>query len=240
VNSGPLLSIQGLQAGYGDVPVLWDVSLEVRPREIIGLVGGNGAGKSTLLNVISGGVAAKKGEIHFSGQEVTRTPTTRRVRMGITHIPEGRLLFAGLTVAQNLRLGAFGRKDKSTLEKDFEMVLELFPRLAERKDQLAGTLSGGEQQMCAIGRGLMAKPRLLLVDELSLGLAPVVVDQIMVGLKKAYDEADMSIIMVEQDVALGLEVSHRAYVLETGRVVKSGTSADLAEDPAIRKAYLGI
>jgi branched-chain amino acid transport system ATP-binding protein len=240
VNSGPLLSIQGLQAGYGDVPVLWDVSLEVRPREIIGLVGGNGAGKSTLLYVISGGVAAKKGEIHFSGQEVTRTPTTRRVRMGITHIPEGRLLFAGLTVAQNLRLGAFGRKDKSTLEKDFEMVLELFPRLAERKDQLAGTLSGGEQQMCAIGRGLMAKPRLLLVDELSLGLAPVVVDQIMVGLKKAYDEADMSIIMVEQDVALGLEVSHRAYVLETGRVVKSGTSADLAEDPAIRKAYLGI
>jgi branched-chain amino acid transport system ATP-binding protein len=235
-----LLSIQGLQAGYGDVPVLWDVSLEVRPREIIGLVGGNGAGKSTLLNVISGGVAAKKGEIHFSGQEVTRTPTTRRVRMGITHIPEGRLLFAGLTVAQNLRLGAFGRTDKSTLEKDFTMVLELFPRLAERKDQLAGTLSGGEQQMCAIGRGLMAKPRLLLVDELSLGLAPVVVDQIMVGLKKAYDEAEMSIIMVEQDVALGLEVSHRAYVLETGRVVKEGRSADLAEDPAIRKAYLGI
>ena len=240
MNSGPLLSIQGLQAGYGDVPVLWDVSLEVRPREIIGLVGGNGAGKSTLLNVISGGVAAKKGEIQFAGQEVTRMPTTRRVRMGITHIPEGRLLFAGLTVAQNLRLGAFGRTDKSTLEKDFDMVLELFPRLAERKDQLAGTLSGGEQQMCAIGRGLMAKPRLLLVDELSLGLAPVVVDQIMVGLKKAYDEADMSIIMVEQDVQLGLEVSHRAYVLETGRVVKEGKSADLAEDPAIRKAYLGI
>ena len=240
MNSGPLLSIQGLQAGYGDVPVLWDVSLEVRPREIIGLVGGNGAGKSTLLNVISGGVAAKKGEIQFAGQEVTRASTTRRVRMGITHIPEGRLLFAGLTVAQNLRLGAFGRTDKSTLEKDFDMVLELFPRLAERKDQLAGTLSGGEQQMCAIGRGLMAKPRLLLVDELSLGLAPVVVDQIMVGLKKAYDEADMSIIMVEQDVQLGLEVSHRAYVLETGRVVKEGRSADLAEDPAIRKAYLGI
>jgi branched-chain amino acid transport system ATP-binding protein len=240
VNAGPLLSIQGLQAGYGDVPVLWDVSLEVRPREIIGLVGGNGAGKSTLLNVISGGVNAKKGAIRFAGQEVTRTSTTRRVRMGITHIPEGRLLFSGLTVAQNLRLGAFGRKDKSTLDKDFEMVLELFPRLAERKDQLAGTLSGGEQQMCAIGRGLMAKPKLLLVDELSLGLAPVVVDQIMVGLKKAYDDAEMSIIMVEQDVQLGLEVSHRAYVLETGRVVKEGKSADLAEDPGIRKAYLGI
>ena len=240
MNAVPLLSIHGLEAGYGDVPILWDVSLEVRPREIIGLVGGNGAGKSTLLNVISGGVSAQKGEIRFAGQEVTRTPTTTRVRMGITHIPEGRLLFFGLTVAQNLRLGAFGRKDKSTLEKDFNMVLELFPRLAERKDQLAGTLSGGEQQMCAIGRGLMAAPRLLLVDELSLGLAPVVVDQIIVGLKKAYDEGDMSIIMVEQDVQLGLEVSHRAYVLETGRVVKSGTSADLAEDPGIRKAYLGI
>jgi len=239
-SSAPLLSIEGLQAGYGDVPVLWDVSLEVRPREIIGLVGGNGAGKSTLLTVISGGVAAKKGEIRFAGQDVTRTPTTKRVRMGITHIPEGRLLFSGLTVAQNLRIGAYGRTDRSTLEKDFAMVLELFPRLEERKDQLAGTLSGGEQQMCAIGRGLMAAPKLLLVDELSLGLAPVVVDQIMLGLKRAYDEAEMSIIMVEQDVALGLEVSHRAYVLETGRVVKSGTSADLAEDPGIRKAFMGI
>jgi branched-chain amino acid transport system ATP-binding protein len=240
LNSGSLLSIQGLQAGYGDVPVLWDVSLEVRKREIIGLVGGNGAGKSTLLNVISGGVSAKKGEIHFSEQDVTRTPTTQRVRMGITHIPEGRLLFSGLTVAQNLRLGAFGRRDKTSLEKDLDKIFTLFPRLAERKDQLAGTLSGGEQQMCAIGRGLMAAPKLLLVDELSLGLAPVVVDQIMVGLKQAYDEGTMSIVLVEQDVQLGLEFSHRAYVLETGRVVKEGKSADLAEDPAIRKAYLGI
>jgi branched-chain amino acid transport system ATP-binding protein len=240
VNSGSLLSIQGLQAGYGDVPILWDVSMEIRQREIIGLIGGNGAGKSTLLNVISGGIRAKKGTIHFSEQDVTRTPTTQRVRLGITHIPEGRLLFSGLTVAQNLRLGAFGRKDKANLEKDFAMMLSLFPRLAERKDQLAGTLSGGEQQMCAIGRGLMAAPKLLLVDELSLGLAPVVVDQIMVGLKQAYDEGDMSIVLVEQDVQLGLEFSHRAYVLETGRVVKEGKSAELAEDPGIRKAFLGI
>lgn len=240
MNSGSLLSIEGLQAGYGDVPILWDVSMEVHKREIIGLIGGNGAGKSTLLNVISGGIRAKKGKIHFSEQDVTRTPTTQRVRLGITHIPEGRLLFSGLTVAQNLRLGAFGRKDKANLEKDFAMMLSLFPRLAERKDQLAGTLSGGEQQMCAIGRGLMAAPKLLLVDELSLGLAPVVVDQIMVGLKQAYDEGDMSIILVEQDVQLGLEFSHRAYVLETGRVVKEGKSAELAEDPGIRKAFLGI
>ncbi len=240
MNSGPLLSIEGLQAGYGDVPILWDISMEVRQREIIGLVGGNGAGKSTLLNVISGGISAKKGKIHFSGHDVTRTPTTQRVRLGITHIPEGRLLFSGLTVAQNLRLGAFGKKDKANQDKDFDMILTLFPRLAERKDQLAGTLSGGEQQMCAIGRGLMARPKLLLVDELSLGLAPLVVDQIMVALKQAYDEGDMSIVLVEQDVALGLEFSHRAYVLETGRVVKEGKSADLAEDPGIRKAFLGI
>ena len=238
--SVPLLKIQGLQAGYGDVPVLWDISLEVHQREIIGLIGGNGAGKSTLLNVISGGIAAKKGAIHFSEHDVTRTPTTQRVRLGITHIPEGRLLFSGLTVGQNLRLGAFGRKNRSAVEKDLAMVLTLFPRLAERKDQLAGTLSGGEQQMCAIGRGLMAAPKLLLVDELSLGLAPLAVDQIMVGLKKAYDEGDMSIVLVEQDVQLGLEFSHRAYVLETGRVVKEGKSADLAGDPGIRKAYLGI
>ncbi|MGD0236787.1 MAG: ABC transporter ATP-binding protein [Syntrophorhabdales bacterium] len=240
MDSVPLLSIQGLQAGYGDVPVLWDVSLEVRKREITGLVGGNGAGKSTLLNVISGGIPPKKGRIRFLEEDISRTSITQRVRLGITHIPEGRLLFSGLTVGQNLRLGAFGRKDKSNLRKDLDMVLTLFPRLAERKDQLAGTLSGGEQQMCAIGRGLMANPKLLLVDELSLGLAPIVVDQIMAGLKKAYNEGDISIVLVEQDVQLGLEFSHRAYVLETGRVVKEGKSEELAEDSAIRKAYLGI
>jgi branched-chain amino acid transport system ATP-binding protein len=148
--------------------------------------------------------------------------------------------FSGLTVAQNLRLGAFTRNDKAGLERDLDMVFTLLPRLAERKNQLAGTLSGGEQQMCAIGRGLMARPKLLLVDELSLGLAPVLVDLIMAALKKAYDERDISIVLVEQDVQLGLEFSHRAYVLETGRVAKHGRSGDLAGDPEIRKAYLGI
>ncbi len=240
MDSAPLLKIQGLNAGYGDVPVLWDVSLEVGHREIIGLVGSNGAGKSTLLNVISGGVIPTKGEVRFLEEDISVMPVTRRVRKGITHVPEGRLLFSGLTVAQNLRLGAFARNDKAGLERDLDMVFSLLPRLAERKDQLAGTLSGGEQQMCAIGRGLMAKPKLLLVDELSLGLAPVVVDLIMAALKKAYDEGDISIILVEQDVQLGLEFSHRAYVLETGRVLKHGKSDDLAGDPGIRKAYLGI
>ena len=239
-NSDPLLKIQGLNAGYGDVPVLWDISLEIGRREIIGLVGSNGAGKSTLLNVISGGVTPVKGEVRFLEEDISLMPVIKRVRKGITHVPEGRLLFAGLTVSQNLRLGGFARNDKEGLESDLDMVYTLLPRLAERKDQLAGTLSGGEQQMCAIGRGLMARPKLLLVDELSLGLAPVVVDLIMVSLKKAYDEGDISIMLVEQDVQLGLDFSHRAYVLETGRVVKHGKSGDLAGDPEIKRAYLGI
>jgi len=240
LDNSPLLSIQGLQAGYGGVPVLWEVHLDVGYRQVIGLVGGNGAGKTTLLNVISGMVTPMKGEIRFLDKEISLLPATKRVQLGITQIPEGRLLFAGLTVAQNLKLGAFTRKDKSDLEKDLETIFQLFPRLAERKNQLAGTLSGGEQQMCAIGRGLMAHPKLLLVDELSLGLAPLVVDHIMVVLKKAYDDGSLSIMLVEQDVALGLEFSHRAYVLETGRMVKEGKSEDLAKDPAIQKAYLGV
>ena len=240
MDNSPLLSIQGLQAGYGGVPVLWEVHLEVGYRQVIGLVGGNGAGKTTLLNVISGMVPPMKGEIRFLDKEISLFPATKRVQLGITQIPEGRLLFAGLSVAQNLRLGAFTRKDKSDIEKDLETIFQLFPRLAERKNQLAGTLSGGEQQMCAIGRGLMANPKLLLVDELSLGLAPLVVDHIMVVLKKAYDDGSLSIMLVEQDVALGLEFSHRAYVLETGRMVKEGKSEDLAKDPAIQKAYLGV
>ena len=240
MNTNPLLRIQALQAGYGDVPILWDIFLEVNHREIIGLLGSNGAGKTTLLSVISGIVPLMKGKISFLAKEITSFNPTSRVQLGITQIPEGRLLFSGLTVKQNLRLGAFARKDKSNLEKELKNIFHLFPRLAERKDQLAGTLSGGEQQMCAIGRGLMARPKLLLIDELSLGLAPLVVDHIMDALKKVYDEGNLSILLVEQDVQLGLEFSHRAYVLETGRIVKEGKSDDLAKDPEIRKAYLGI
>jgi branched-chain amino acid transport system ATP-binding protein len=240
LNTNPLLHLQNLQAGYGDVPVLWDISLEVGEREIIGLLGSNGAGKTTLLNVISGMVSAMKGGIHFLEEDITFFNPTSRVQLGITQIPEGRLLFSGLTVKQNLRLGAFARKDKSNLEAELNAVFNLFPRLADRKDQLAGTLSGGEQQMCAIGRGLMARPKLLLIDELSLGLAPLVVDHMMEALKKVYEERDLSMILVEQDVHLGLEFSHRAYVLETGRIVKEGRSEDLAHDPEIRKSYLGI
>lgn len=235
-----LLRIQSLRAGYGDIPVLWDILLEVGHREIIGLLGSNGAGKTTLLSVISGMVSPMKGGVNFLEENITFFNPTKRVQMGITQIPEGRLLFYGLTVKQNLRLGAFTRKDKASLEKELDAIFQLFPRLAERKDQLAGTLSGGEQQMCAIGRGLMSRPKLLLIDELSLGLAPLVVDHIMDALKKAYEEMELSMILVEQDVQLGLEFSHRAYVLETGRIVQEGRSEDLAKDPEIRKAYLGI
>lgn len=235
-----MLNIEDLQAGYGEVPILWDISLQVSHPEIIGLLGGNGAGKTTLLNVISGMVFPMKGRICFNEEEISFFNPTRRVQMGITQIPEGRLLFFGLTVKQNLRLGAFTRKDKANLEKELDAIFQLFPRLAERKDQLAGTLSGGEQQMCAIGRGLMARPKLLLIDELSLGLAPLVVDHIMDALKKVYEEMELSMILVEQDVQLGLEFSHRAYVIETGRIVKEGKSEDLLRDQDIRKAYLGI
>jgi len=181
-----------------------------------------------------------KGEIRFREKEITFLNPTRRAQMGITQVPEERLLFAGLTVNQNLRMGAFARWDKTSLQEDLEAIFRLFPALAERKNQLAGTLSGGEQQMCAIGRGLMAKPQLLLIDELSLGLAPVVVNNLIEALKKIYEQRALSIVLVEQDVQLGLEISHRAYVLEAGRIVNSGRSKDLAGDPEIQKAYLGI
>jgi branched-chain amino acid transport system ATP-binding protein len=236
----PLLQVRGVRAGYGDVPVLWDVDLDVFPREMVGLLGSNGAGKSTLLSVLSGLVTMVSGAILWEGKDVTALLPAQRVRLGITQIPEGRLLFSGLTVRQNLQLGAFLRTDKAQVAADMESIFELFPLLRERKTQSAGTLSGGEQQMCAIGRGLMSRPRLLLIDELSLGLAPVMVDQIVDSLKRVFRERDLSIVLVEQDVQLGLELTQRAYVLETGRVVKQDRSDCLAGDPDIRKAYLGL
>jgi branched-chain amino acid transport system ATP-binding protein len=240
IESQPLMQARGLRAGYGDVPVLWDVDVDVFPREIVGLLGSNGAGKSTLLSVLSGLVRPGAGTILWEGKDVTALQPAQRVRLGITQIPEGRLLFSGLTVRQNLLLGAFLRSDKAQVAADLEGVFLLFPLLREREAQSAGTLSGGEQQMCAIGRGLMSRPRLLLIDELSLGLAPVMVDQIVDSLKRVFQERDLSIVLVEQDVALGLELTQRAYVLETGRVVRHDRSDCLAGDPDIRRAYLGL
>jgi branched-chain amino acid transport system ATP-binding protein len=239
-DEGLLLEIRDLQAGYGDIPVLWDISLQVRANEIVGLIGSNGAGKSTLINVISGIVPIDKGALFWRGREIGPCTPKERVELGIVQIPEGRLLFSGLTVEQNLMLGAFSRKDRENFDEDLKAVYGLFPRLEERKAQMAGTLSGGEQQMCAIGRGLMSNPKLLLIDELSLGLAPILVDQIMDALRRAYQERDISIMLVEQDVHLGLSMSNRAYVLETGHIVREDRSELLARDPEIRRAYLGI
>jgi branched-chain amino acid transport system ATP-binding protein len=235
-----LLAVRDLDAGYGDAQVLWGVSLVIAQGEIVGLLGGNGAGKTTLLNIISGLNSPRAGSIHYLGEEITHANTYNRVRNGITQIPEGRQLFPGLTVRQNLLLGAFSLADKSRVSEELDIVFDLFPILSQRQKQLAGTLSGGEQQMAALGRGLMSSPKLILVDELSLGLAPVMVERIVEALKKVYREKSLSILVVEQDVHLCLELSTTAYVLETGRIVRQGPSEELARDPQIRKSYLGI
>jgi branched-chain amino acid transport system ATP-binding protein len=234
------LNLQGIQAGYGVFPVLWDISLGVEAGEIMGLLGSNGSGKTTLLNVIAGMIPVMSGSLYFLGEEISPLSTRKRVQFGITQIPEGRLLFAGLTVEQNLQMGAFIRKDKSSFGRELAEIYDLFPALGKRKNQLAGTLSGGEQQMCAIGRGLMARPRLLLIDELSLGLAPLIVDRIMDALKRVHRERKMTMLVVEQDVLVGLELANRACVLENGRIVKVGSSTDLANDPEIIRSYIRV
>jgi branched-chain amino acid transport system ATP-binding protein len=231
--------VGGLRAGYGDVPVLHGVSLEVRAGEIVALIGSNGAGKTTLLKAVAGLLPAMGGRILFERAAVTDLRPYRRVQLGISLVPEGRRLFPGMTVEQNLRMGAYQRRDVAGIRQDLERVYTLFPRLQERQHQLAGRLSGGEQQMCAIGRGLMAAPRLLLIDELSLGLAPVAVDTLLEALQEIHQRG-LTLLVVEQDVRTALELAHRAYVLETGQVTLHGPSADLLADPSIRRAYLGI
>jgi branched-chain amino acid transport system ATP-binding protein len=237
----PLLSVQGLSTGYGDSQVLWDVSLEVMPGERVALVGANGAGKTTLLAAICRLLPAWSGTITFAGKEITHSRAERVVKLGIAHVPQGRRLFAGLTVEENLRLGAYTRRAGSAqaVAKDMERVYAFLPKLSERRDQLAGSLSGGEQQMCAIGRGLMTRPDVLLIDELSLGLAPNIVDDILEALDTIHREEHLSILLVEQDVQIALERAERGYVIENGRIVLSGTGADLLESERVRAAYLG-
>ena len=229
-----LLEVSGLDAGYGRVQVLWEVSLEVAAGEIVALVGANGAGKTTLLRAISGMIESRSGSIVFDGHDVTRAQIEEIVDLGIAHVPEGRRLFAGLTVRENLRLGGWGRNNR-----DLTRMVELFPLLGQRLEQTAATLSGGEQQMCAIARGLMGEPKLLLIDELSLGLAPKTVDDI-VGRLPEIAAAGTAILLVEQDIDTALSVSNRAYVLDTGRITRSGRSAELLADRSIQEAYLGI
>jgi branched-chain amino acid transport system ATP-binding protein len=230
-----MLRVERLSAGYGRVQVLWDVDLEVGEREIVALVGSNGAGKTTLLRAISGLIPPSAGEVHFEDAPLAGLRPEQIVACGIAHVPEGRHLFQGLTVRENLMAGAYVRRDGADLDE----VVKLFPRLGERMSQLAGSLSGGEQQMCAIARGLMSRPKLLMIDELSLGLAPKLVDQIIDRLADVA-QGGTALLVVEQDVDAALRIAARGYVLETGRIAASGSSEELAEDPRVREAYLGV
>jgi branched-chain amino acid transport system ATP-binding protein len=237
--SEPLLSIEAVHAGYGDVPVLWGVDLRVREGEIACLLGSNGAGKTTLMRTISALVTRKRGAIRFAGTELSPSDPEQVLRAGIAHVPEGRRLFGAMSVRDNLLMGAYLRRDgAAAIQADLQRMYALFPILYERRAQDAATLSGGEQQMCAIARGLMSAPRLLLIDELSLGLAPAIVDNLCDALR-ALNKAGLTILVVEQDVAIALELAHYAAVMDSGRIAHAGRSRDLADDPAIQKAYLG-
>jgi branched-chain amino acid transport system ATP-binding protein len=237
----PLLTVQGVHAGYGETQVLWDISLSVGRAEVVAVVGANGAGKSTLLNVLSRLVPAWSGAITFNGHNIQRMAADRIVQLGLAHVPQGRRLFAALSVEENLKLGAYTRRAGSTkaIAGDLERVYALLPKLRERRKQLAGSLSGGEQQMCAIARGLMSRPDLLLVDELSLGLAPNIVDDILHAVDRIHAEEGFSFLLVEQDVQIALERANRGYVLENGRVVLEGPGAELLNSEKVRAAYLG-
>ena len=234
-----LLQVDGLRAGYADIPVLQEVSLEVCAGEIVALIGSNGAGKTTLLCALAGMLPAMAGEVRFAGQAITHQRAYQRVRRGIVMVPEGRRLFAAMTVRQNLLLGAYQRHDRAAIARDLERVYTLFPRLREREHQLAGTLSGGERQMLAIARALMSEPRLLLLDEPSLGLAPLVVEQVFAVLD-ALRRDGLTILLVEQNVQQALELADRAYVLESGRVVRAGEARALLADPAVAQHFLGL
>jgi branched-chain amino acid transport system ATP-binding protein len=237
--SNNLLEIEHVQSGYGDVQVLWDVSTVVETGEIACIVGSNGAGKTTLLRTISGLVPLRAGSIRFDGREIGGLPPEQVLGLGIAHVPEGRRLFRGLSVRDNLLLGAYLRRDAREVERDLDAVFELFPILRERQSQDATTMSGGEQQMCAIGRGLMSRPRLLMVDELSLGLAPALVERLNDALLEI-NRTGLTILIVEQDVLTAFEIARHAFVIETGRVSMSGTTEVLGNDPRIRKAYMGL
>jgi branched-chain amino acid transport system ATP-binding protein len=235
-----LLDLDGIDAGYGDVQVLHGASLKVEAGRIVCLIGSNGAGKSTLLNAISGFVRLSAGRVRFAGQDLTNASPQAIVGAGIVQVPEGRRLFAGMTVTENLLLGAYLRVDgRAAIRRDLDYVFGVFPRLAERARQDASTMSGGEQQMCAIGRGIMAKPSLLMIDELSLGLAPRLVDELSVALK-AINRDGVAMLVVEQDVMTALDLADVGFVLDEGRVTLSGPSTALAGNPSVREAYLGI
>ena len=235
-----MLKLKNIQTFYGNIQALKNINMDVEEGEIIALIGANGAGKSTTLMTICGITRAREGEIYFQGKPIHDLPPDKIVSMGINQVPEGRHIFPYLTVMENLDMGTFLRKDTENIKKDLKYVFELFPRLAERKNQAGGTLSGGEQQMLAISRAIMTRPKLLLLDEPSLGLAPIVVKQIFDIIQKINKENNTTIFLVEQNANLALKIAHRGYVMETGVITMTDTGKNLLSNEAVKKAYLGI
>ena len=233
-----MLEVKDLNVYYGMIQAIKGISFEVNQGEVIALIGANGAGKTTILHTISGLIAPKKGSITFEGQEITKIPAHKIVENGLAQVPEGRRVFPSLSVLQNLKLGAYTRKDKKEIDDTLKMIYERFPRLEERKNQPAGTLSGGEQQMLAMGRALMSKPRIILMDEPSMGLSPIFVNEIF-DIIKQVSASGTTVLLVEQNAKKALSIADRGYVLETGKIVKEGKASDLLNDEAVKKAYLG-
>jgi branched-chain amino acid transport system ATP-binding protein len=234
-----VLQIRNLHTYYGHIHAVKGVSLHIKAGEIVALIGGNGAGKSTILRAVSGMVKAASGDILLENSEITRLSSERILKGGIGHVPEGRRLFRGLSVRDNLVLGAYSRRDKAGIKSDMNEMERLFPILAQRRNQMAGTLSGGEQQMLAIARALMARPKVLLLDEPSMGLAPIVTGQIYERIRHLNEQEGISILLVEQNARIALNLAHRGYVIETGRIVMEGLSSELAQSNEIQRAYLG-
>jgi ABC-type branched-chain amino acid transport systems, ATPase component len=233
-----LLKIENLEVNYGVIQAIKGISFEVNQGEVLALIGANGAGKTTILHTITGLINAKSGSILFDGKEITKIKPHKIVTMGMAHVPEGRRIFQELSVFDNLKLGAYTRSDKDEISESLLNVYDKFPRLKERKNQIAGTLSGGEQQMLAMGRALMSRPKILLMDEPSMGLSPLLVNQIF-DIIKELNRAGSTILLVEQNARMALKVADKGYVLETGKIVLSGKASDLLEDDAVKKAYLG-
>ncbi|MCD7715733.1 MAG: ABC transporter ATP-binding protein [Lachnospiraceae bacterium] len=233
-----MLEVKDLEVYYGVIRAIKGISFEVNEGEIIALIGANGAGKTTILHTVTGLIKPKAGQVIFEGQDITKTPAHKIVKLGMAHVPEGRRVFSQLTVYQNLKMGAYSRSDKEEIEDSLQKVYKRFPRLEERKNQVAGTLSGGEQQMLAMGRALMSNPRIILMDEPSMGLSPILVNEIF-DIIQSVSASGTTVLLVEQNAKKALGIADRAYVLETGNIVQEGRAADLMDDESIKKAYLG-
>ena len=233
-----MLEVKDLEVYYGVIQAIKGVSFHVDQGEVIALIGANGAGKTTILHTVTGLLAPKKGSVYFEGKEITKMPAHKIVSLGMAHVPEGRRVFAELSVYENLKMGAYTRKDRSEIEATLEKVYERFPRLKERRNQMAGTLSGGEQQMLAMGRALMSKPKIILMDEPSMGLSPILVNEIF-DIIQEVSKSGTTVLLVEQNAKKALSIADRAYVLETGKISIEGKAKDLLEDDSIKKAYLG-